>query len=241
MSLHRRLFRSLLRRLSARYSAAVVLAAITSAGLGAAAPVQSAERADLSAATGQGLRTGQAAWPRWQGRLAVTSSCSDVSGGSYESGFDSSARSMQSLSLLGDYYFTQQGLAPTSPYSGGFRASGGLIVGVRRAGHGSILPASLSGLGSGFSAERRSFSLSAPLAALDGDDSSTHSAPYLGVGYTGLQWLKGSGGGWGFSADVGVMALQPRSAVRLGQQTIADTVRGLEISPLLQLGLSYSF
>ena len=34
--------------------------------------------------------------------------------------------------------------------------------------------------------------------------------------------------------------LQPRSAVRLGQQNLSDTVRGLEISPLLQLGVSYS-
>ncbi|MBA3598963.1 MAG: hypothetical protein H0W40_16535 [Methylibium sp.] len=240
MSLHRCLFRSLLRRLSFQYSAAV-LAAVTSVGLGVAAPIQAAEKADLSAAAGQGLRAGQAAWPRWQGRLAVTFSSSDLSGGGYGSGFDGDAHSMQSLSLLGDYYFTQQGLAPASQYSGGFRASGGLIVGARRAGHGSILPASLSGLDSGFSAERRSFSLSAPLTALDGNDPSTHSVPYLGVGYTGLQGLKGSGGGWGFSADVGVMALQPRSAVRLGQQSIGDTVRGLEISPLLQLGVSYSF
>lgn len=242
MSLHRCLFRSPLRCLSARqYSAAGVLAAIALAGLGVPAPVQATEAGGLSVvAAGSGLRAGQTAWPRWQGRLAVTSARSDLlSGARHESNFDGDFRSMQSLSLLGDFYFTQQGLAPASQYSGGFRASGGLIVGARNSIPGSILPVSLSGLSSGFSAERRSLGLSTPLAGLEGDDASTRSVPYLGIGYTGLQSLKG--GGWGFSADVGVMALQPRSAVRLGQQSVSDTVRGLEISPLLQLGVSYSF
>lgn len=241
MSLHRCLFLSSARRRAVAPSAAL-LTVIVSATLGSAAPAGAAEGAALSVGAGSGLRAAQEAWPRWQGRLSVTSGRSDgiSGGGAYESGFDDAAGSMRSLSLLGDYYFTQQGLAPASAYSGGFRASGGLIVGAHRATPGSILPASLSGLNSGFSAERR-VGLSAPSSPLDGGDASTHSVPYLGIGYTGLQSLRGSGGGWGFSADIGVMALRPRSAVRLGQENISDTVRGLEISPLLQLGVSYSF
>ena len=70
--------------------------------------------------------------------------------------------------------------------------------------------------------------------------------PYLGVGYTGLRSLKGTGGGWAFSADVGVMALKPRSAVRFGQALggqngLGDTGRDTQLSPLLQLGASYAF
>ena len=67
-------------------------------------------------------------------------------------------------------------------------------------------------------------------------------APYLGIGYTGLS----SKGGWGFSADVGVVALSPRSTVKLGRvlggtQSLDDVLRDMRLSPLLQLGVSYSF
>jgi hypothetical protein len=65
--------------------------------------------------------------------------------------------------------------------------------------------------------------------------------PYVGIGYSGLKALRATGGGWGFSADLGVMALQPRSAVRFGQQPAYETLRELQFSPLLQVGASYSF
>ncbi len=237
MSPLRRLHRSPLRT-----PGVTALALVAGMALLGSAPAHAAERGDLPVAAGSGLRAGEAAWPRWQGRLSITSGSSGLlAHGRQEPNFSTDTAPLQSLSLLGDYYFIQQGLAPSSQYSGGFRASGGLIVGARRAAAGSILPAGASGLGSGFSAERRLFSLSAPAAALDGGDGAAQSVPYLGVGYTGLQSLRGTGGGWGFSADVGVMALQPRSAVRLGQESVSDTVRGLDISPVVQVGVSYSF
>ena len=65
--------------------------------------------------------------------------------------------------------------------------------------------------------------------------------PYVGVGYTGLRSLRATGGGWAFNADVGVMALQPNLALRLGQQAVSDTLRDLQFSPLLQVGVSYKF
>jgi hypothetical protein len=230
-------------RFSLRAPVLAVLAASTVAGsLWAVAPARAGERGESPPAAGSGLLASEAAWPRWQGRLALTFGRQDrLAGGPEDLRFGSEGRTLRSLSLLGDYYFTQQGLAPASRYSGGFRASGGLIVGSRDTAQPSLLPLGRPGLSSGFSAERRNFGLSTPPSALDGSDASIHSVPYLGIGYTGLQTLKGTGGGWGFSADVGVMALQPRSAVRLGQQEFADTVRELEISPLLQVGVSYSF
>lgn len=238
MSLHRCLFRP-----SPNARAALALTVVALAAMTAAAPAPAADRSEVSrVAAGSGLRADDAAWPRWQGRVTLDSGRGDLpNGGPSEPGFGTGFRSQQSLSLLGDYYFKQQGLAARSAYSGGFRASGGLFVGARQAVPRSMLPGSSSGLGSGFSAERRNFSLWSPAVAPDGGDASTHSIPYLGVGYTGLRSLRGTGGGWGFSADLGVMALQPRSAVRLGQQSIGDTVRELQISPLLQLGVSYSF
>jgi hypothetical protein len=62
------------------------------------------------------------------------------------------------------------------------------------------------------------------------------------LGYTGLS----SKGGWGFSADVGVMALSPGSSVKLGRvfsgnQSLDDLLREMRLSPLVQVGVSYSF
>jgi hypothetical protein len=67
--------------------------------------------------------------------------------------------------------------------------------------------------------------------------------PYLGLGYSN-RWLAGPSSSltsWGISADLGLMAASPRSAVRLGQQALDDTVRDLHLAPLLQLGVSYRF
>ena len=186
----------------------------------------------LLAQAGSGLRTDDAAWSRWQGRLGIATP-SDP-----QERFDRSS-APTSFSLFGDYYFLQQGAAEAGRYGGGFRATGGLLVGPRRlawSGPGD----SATALGAGFSAQRRSFSLWNPLPG-DGSEAGSGSVPYLGVGYTGLKSLKATGGGWGFSADVGVMALQPRSAVRLGQQGMSDAVKDLQLSPMLQLGVSYSF
>jgi hypothetical protein len=67
--------------------------------------------------------------------------------------------------------------------------------------------------------------------------------PYVGVGYSN-RWLSGPSSGlsaWGISADVGLLAASPRSAVRLGQQALDDTVRDLRLAPVLQLGVSYTY
>ena len=50
----------------------------------------------------------------------------------------------------------------------------------------------------------------------------------------------------GHKADVGVMALNPGSAVKLGRvvggnQSLDDVLREMRLSPLVQVGVSYSF
>lgn len=127
---------------------------------------------------------------------------------------------VQSLSLMGDYYLTR----PWVGTAGGLRATSGVLLGQR-----SLL------WGSPFGMDRRS----APW--LSGDDTGS-TTPYLGVGYTDTS----AKGGWGLSADLGLMALNPRSAVRLGKvfngsQNLDDAVRELRLSPVLQLGVSYAF
>jgi hypothetical protein len=145
----------------------------------------------------------------------------------------------ESLSLFGDYYFSTTGIAAMPSLRGGFRATGGVFVGPR-SGLGLAAPAAWPGLTA--PTATRGFGLSVPEAlrapSASGDSSSV---PYVGVGYSGLKALRATGGGWAFSADLGVMALQPRSAVRLGQRPVQDTLRELQFSPLLQVGASYTF
>jgi hypothetical protein len=172
-------------------------------------------------------------WPRLQGRLSIGAipSASRSAPGAVPS-----AGGLSNLSLLGDYYLTGSMLGPKR--SGGFRATSGVIVGGKAAtgvasGVGTVSP-------SGLSADRRLFGASA-LQAADGSADST-ATPYLGLGYTGLSVR----GGWSFNADLGLVSQTRNGAVKLGRvvtgnQGLDDAVRDMRWSPLLQLGVSYSF
>jgi hypothetical protein len=140
-------------------------------------------------------------------------------------------------SMLGDYYFRGR-YATRDGDGGGFRATTGLYLGPRAQIWGTS-PAPTSYLGA-FNVERHSFSLASPAWANEGEDSTT--VPYLGLGYSGHS-LKGS---FSYSADLGLMALNPGSALRFGRtfgsgQSLDDLMRDLRLSPVLQLGVSYSF
>lgn len=178
------------------------------------------------AAEGDGLsaRIDDLQWSRWQGRLAL--GAVEVAG----------IRSLRSLSLMGDYYFDSRSAATAG---GGFRATSGLIVGSRTA-----LWAGRPSMGAGrapFSVDRRLFGDAAQVVPGESEPE-VATLPYLGVGYTGLAMR----GNWRFNADLGLVALAPGQAVRLGRvfegvQNLDDVVRDLRLSPVLQLGVSYSF
>jgi len=184
-----------------------------------------------AAADGQGLTVNpeQLPWPRLQGRLSVQA---PSLGGSLLGARERT--SIGSLSVMGDYYLTPSFLG--AQRAGGFRATSGMLVGPR----GQAWP----GLGTaptlGIGVDRR---LSATPPALSGESlPDSASLPYLGIGYTGLS----ARGGWSFSADLGLVSLSPGSAVKLGRvftggQALDDTVRDMRWSPVLQLGVSYSF
>jgi hypothetical protein len=74
------------------------------------------------------------------------------------------------------------------------------------------------------------------------DSAELGTAPYLGIGYTGMS-IKG---GLSFSADVGVAAMNPGPGLRFGRvvsgaQSFDDMLRELRLTPVIQLGVSYSF
>ncbi len=172
------------------------------------------------------------AWPRWQARLSIGTDTPLHR--SLANAVAAQPQRLRSLSLVGDYYFDiARDLAPSG---GGFRATSGLLLGARS---GLLLPTSTSA-GGGFAVDQRRV---AALADLPGADASTDTStvPYVGLGYTGLAGKSG----WGFSADIGLMALNPGSAVKFGRmlngQSLDDLLRDLRLSPVLQLGVSYSF
>lgn len=174
--------------------------------------------------------------PRLQGRvrLGIGAPAPDA----FNAGAGGEAR-LTGASLLGDYYFGGRQATRDGDLSG-FRATTGLYVGSR-----SGLWGGLAGASPGtslISVDRHSYSLASSAWTGDANDGGSTAVPYLGLGYSGSS-LKG---GWGFSADFGLMALNPGSALRLGRsfgggQSLDDLLRDLRLSPVVQLGVSYSF
>jgi len=187
----------------------------------------------VHASEGSGLtvKSDEFQWPRWQGRLSMSSASP-----AWTRTFGPANPGISGLTLMGDYYLT--GSLIGAKRAGGFRATSGVVIGPR-----SLAAANLGAgsSGSGFNVDRRATGQAAPV--LPGDSLvDTPTLPYLGIGYTGLS----PRGGWSFNADLGVVSLSPGNAVKLGRffgsgQSLDDTVRDMRWSPVVQLGVSYSF
>lgn len=136
-------------------------------------------------------------------------------------------------SVGGDYYFSKSLVDNAVPPSG-FRASGALLI--RQPG------VSLSDL-AWSSRATTSLALRQPYASLAEPAGQGLSAmPYLGLGYSDYSLKTG----WGFWADIGLVVQSPGNALGMtrvmsGTQSLDDLVRELRLSPMLQLGVNYSF
>jgi hypothetical protein len=172
--------------------------------------------------------------PRLQGRvklgMGVETGVADPYGGS--------VGKLSGASVLGDYYFDRH--TTREGDSSGFRATSGVFLGSQLGIWGGPAPVALSG--NLFSVERHSFSLLTPPRGAEIANPDSGAVPYVGLGYSGVS----PKGGWGFSADLGLMALNPGGAARLGRvigsgQNLDDALREMRMSPLVQIGASYSF
>ena len=171
--------------------------------------------------------------PRLQGRVTL-----GMGVGADAAALPGSAGSLGGASVLGDYYFIRSSAHEYE--ASGFRATSGVFLGSRLGIWGGHAQAALSG--SLISVERHSFSLLALPQGTDSASLESTTLPYLGLGYSGGS-LKG---GWGFSADLGLLAQSPGRVARLGRafgggQSLEDVLREMRLSPLLQVGVSYSF
>jgi hypothetical protein len=169
-------------------------------------------------------RVTYAAVPSWRGDFSFT---------------DSSGLKIGASSIMGDLYFG--GSAVNDKFQvGGFRATSGIVVGVRNNLWGTPGVAPAGGLPS---VNRRLFGQSPALSANPFDPYADNATlPYFGIGYSSLAVR----GGWSFSADLGLVSLNPANAVRLGRvfvggQSLDDVVHDMHFAPVLQLGVSYSF
>jgi hypothetical protein len=180
----------------------------------------------------------QVPWARFQGRIAYSATTPMLRGGSAAA--DGTGLRIQGLTLMGDVYL---GTTP-SPRAGlgGFRATSGLILGARTGLWGSPATAPATGpLG----VDRRLFGATPPSLGYAVDpagDPAAGTVPYIGIGYSSLATRSG----WSFSADLGLVSLSPGNAVRLGRvfgggQNLDDVVRDMRLTPVVQLGVSYSF
>lgn len=217
----------LMTAMSGTAGAGTAAAAPGGSGLRAPAPVKAAETAGVYLGTTGSAPGGPAA--TWRGRVGLE--LSPVAP------WAAPAQGLQvhGLRLLGDYYF--------SPGSG-FRATGGVLRG--GAGQPWML-AGASGVGPvGLGLHTHLAGPAAPAGGLNPQRLLERGTlPYLGAGYS-LDLPETWGGNWSFSADIGLVALKPGSAVKLGgvlggSQSLDDAVRELRLRPVLQLGVNYSF
>lgn len=182
------------------------------------------------AAGGLAVPAVEQVWPQWQARIAVQSagltplSISRLLEGS------AAQRSVQGGAVFGDYYFAR-------PSFGGFRASGGLMMGPQS---GAPMSGAAAGGWLGLAVNG-----SGGLAAVPGADSATANAgslPYLGLGFTGASWHNGLA----ITADLGLVSEHASAAGGVGRaifgnQGMESALREMHLSPVFQLGVRYAF
>jgi hypothetical protein len=165
-------------------------------------------------------------WPHWQARITLQSA--SVSSVSLQGLADTGGmqRTFQGGGIFGDYYFANRSF-------GSFRASGGLMAGAIG---GAPLAVTAPGPRLGLSLSGSNL----PLAGVGLESLTT--VPYLGLGFTGTRWLDGLS----VTADIGIVAehgpLAGGSRVAVfGSQAMDNAVRELRLSPVMQLGVRYTF
>lgn len=200
--------------------------------MGAGGPAGSAD--------GSGLQANDSSWfhDRWQARIELSQGLSGPRHiDPYNLAANTTRSSLRGLAVLRDYYF-DGGDPPALPLadSSGLRATGGLVVTQR-----SVSPSPSSRRAGAYGRSAQGLTGRAIARGWSDPNNDLVPVPYVGLGYIDLPSI-----GWSFRADFGLMALSPQSAVKFGSalsgaQGIDDLLRDMRLSPLIQIGVSYSF
>lgn len=172
-------------------------------------------------------------WPHWEGRIGVVL---DRPNDPMRSPFvlaqpAGNGLKVYSMHMLSDYYF-----------SGGFRATAGLVRGDVSM---PWWPTSEQGsTGLNLSLQRIDM-----LGAQERDgagDGSYRTMPYVGAGYsTRLNEVQGYGA-WKFNADLGLISLNSGNVGRIarvfqGEQGVEELLRELRLRPVIKFSVNYAF
>lgn len=184
--------------------------------------------AQAAPVTGDGLKAGaeiDTAWVPWQSRLAWAPAGSSLAWGASPLTAGYSAAAL----VAGDRYLGWGRLGD----GGGLRATGALLFGKS-----ALSLASPMGGSQGEMPWRPAFGTTAGATG----ESDGGAMPYLGLGYSAW-WART---GLGLSADLGIAAQKPGEMVRFGRvvsggEGLDEVFRAMQLSPVLQVNLSYAF
>ena len=195
--------------------------------------------AGLAAADGLNVDKISGYWSATQTRLLINAAVLDTTLGMPAAHAWGSNPAPLAASLTGDYYFSKS-LADAALPRSGLRASGALLI--RQPGVSLSELAWSSRSMASFAAPSRLTLGYAGANPYEASGQGASALPYLGIGYSDFS-LKS---GWGFWADIGLVVQSPGSALGLGRtlsgaQGVDDLMRELQLSPMLQLGVNYSF
>ena len=207
-----------------------VLRCLTSVGLLCAAGLAAADGLNVDKISGY--------WSATQTRLQINAAVLDTTLGMPAAHAWGNTAPL-AASLAGDYYFSKS-LADAGLPRSGFRASSALLI--RQPGVSLSELAWSSRSMASYAAPSRLTLGYAGANPYEASGQGVSALPYVGIGYSDYS-LKS---GWGFWADIGLVVQNPGSAMGLGRtlsgaQGVDDLMRELQLSPMLQLGVNYSF
>jgi hypothetical protein len=173
-------------------------------------------------------------WPHWEGRIGVVlDHAVDPARQTFALTLPSAAGlKLHSAHVLSDYYF-----------SGGFRATAGLVHGHVNQFWGGSADQSASGLNLSLD----SMDLANLPSTAAANDDANRIVPYLGAGYSTHLTTQASGyGAWRFNADLGVISLNSGNIGRLGRvlqgdQGADELLRDLRLRPVVKIRVDYAF
>lgn len=180
----------------------------------------------------------QALWPHWEGRVGmVLNSGADAVRNPYAlTHNEGMGLKVHSMHLLSDYYF-----------SGGFRATAGLVRGATNLPWWSAPAADNGNTSAHMSLQRVDVLGSAGLPGAGALTEAPHrTVPYVGAGYSGRLTESTGLGAWHFNADLGLISLNSGNIGRIsrviqGDQGVDELVRELRLRPVIKFSVKYAF